>query len=41
MKNKEKYNMSHMHIRERESEAELFTGLNHVEIECDGKIAKV
>lgn len=40
MKNKEKYNMSHLHIIERESEAKLFMGLNHVEIECDGKIVK-
>lgn len=40
MKNKEKYNMSHMHIRERKSETELFTGLYYVEIECDGKILK-
>lgn len=40
MKNKEKYNMSHLHIIERESETKLFMGLNHVEIECDGKIVK-
>ena len=40
MKNKEKYNLSHLHMVERESETELFMGLNHVEIEYDGKIVK-
>lgn len=40
MKNKEKYNLAHLHIVERAEETILGSNITYVEIKYDGKIVK-